>query len=94
MPGTEGVHGRPVEIAGRVLHLGDAIPALIHRQEGVLCELLSLEPVPGYQAERPEEPRPLTLEEAVELQVPVVGDRGRLRGLRGEMKGPLVHVAS
>jgi len=67
VPRPEGVHRRPVQVAGWVLHLPDAVPALVHREEGVLRELLGFEPVPRHQAERLEEPCPLQLEEEIEL---------------------------
>jgi hypothetical protein len=78
---NEGVHGGSVEVAGRVVHLRDAIPSLVHGQEGVLRELLRLEPVTGHQTERLEQPLLLTLEEGLELQDPFVGEKGRLHGL-------------
>ena len=79
MPRTEGVHGRSVEVAGWLIHLRYAIPALVHGHEGVLRELL--EPVAGNQTERLEQSLLLTFEEGLELLDLIVGDKGRLHGV-------------
>ncbi len=81
MPRTEGVHGGSVEVAGWLIHLRDAIPALVHGQEGVLRELLRLEPVAGHQTERLEQSLLLTFGEGIELLDLIVGDKGRLHGV-------------
>ena len=93
MPRTEGVHRRSVQVAGRVLHLPDAIPALVHREEGVLRELFGFEPVPRHQAERLEEPCPLVFEEEIELQGLVAAASCGCR-LSLEMDGVVPHVGS
>jgi hypothetical protein len=56
-----------------------------------LCELLRFEPVSGHQAERPEEPSLLTVEEDLEINEPLPGDRSSLWGVRGQTKRPVVH---
>jgi hypothetical protein len=57
------------------------IPALVHGQEGVLRELLRLEPVAGHQTERLEQSLLLTFGEGLELLDLIVGDKGRLHGV-------------
>jgi hypothetical protein len=56
-----------------------------------LRELLRLESVSGHQAERPEKPRLLTVEEDLEVHEPLPGDRFSLWGVRGQTTRPVVH---
>ena len=64
---TEAVHRRPVQVAVRVRHLRDSVPALEQPDERVLRQVLGFVPVPGHETERPVELILLGLEERLEL---------------------------
>jgi hypothetical protein len=85
---------RSAEVAGWLIHLRDAIPALVHGQEAVLRELLHLEPVAGHQTERLEQSLILTFEEGLELLDLIVGDKGRLHGVCVEIEDLVAHDES
>jgi hypothetical protein len=86
---ADATNGRRSWLFGRGSRLAhpfrDAITALVHGQEGVLRELLRLEPVAGHQTERLEQSsfsrskktsNSLTLSSDL-----IVGDKGRLHGV-------------
>jgi len=62
------VQRRPVQVAGRVVRRGHAVPPLERPDERVLGQLLGLVPVAGHQVHRPEQPWVLKLEELLEHQ--------------------------
>ena len=66
VPLAEQVHGGPVEVADRLLHVGHAVPSLPDLQERVLSELLRLRSVARDQAEMRVQVLGLTPEEVLE----------------------------
>src|SRR3972149_2588164 len=84
------VHRGAEQVARRVVHLGDPVPALPDAEEGLLHDVLGLGAVAGDQAERAVEVRVLGLDQVLERRAP--GDRRGIGwGLGGETEGWLVH---
>src|SRR3990170_6580221 len=84
------VHRGAEQVARRVVHLGDPVPALPDAEEGLLHDVLGLGAVAGDQAERAVEVRVLGLDQVLERRAPI-HRRGIGWGLGDETDCWLVH---